>query len=118
MQTECLKRQGAFTLVEIMIVVAIIGILVAIAIPGFIKAREESQATACKESQVKFSGARMQYAMEQNTLDKPSMTDLVGTTLYIRQTPRCPTENKAMEIPDSHQKEVECPSEINDHNRE
>ena len=51
------SRKG-FTLVEIMIVVAIIGILVSIATPGFINARKQSRAKACQESQEKLDGAR------------------------------------------------------------
>jgi len=47
-----------FTLVEIMIVVAIIGILVGIAVPGFIRARTQSQGKACCENLQKIDGAK------------------------------------------------------------
>jgi prepilin-type N-terminal cleavage/methylation domain-containing protein len=47
MKTTGISRKVGFTLVEIMIVVAIIGLLAAIAIPNFIKARTKSQANAC-----------------------------------------------------------------------
>ena len=60
------KNQGGFTLVEIMIVVAIIGLLAAIAVPGFIRARKRSQATAVLNDARVLDGAKDQYAIENN----------------------------------------------------
>jgi prepilin-type N-terminal cleavage/methylation domain-containing protein len=60
------KSQGGFTLVEIMIVVAIIGLLAAIAVPGFIRARKRSQATAVLNDARVLDGAKDQYAIENN----------------------------------------------------
>jgi len=86
------KRSGGFTLVEIMIVVAIIGILIAIAVPGFIRARTTSQGRACAENLQKIDGAKEQWALEnqKNTTHTPTATDLYGPTLYIRSEPDCP----------------------------
>ncbi len=58
------KSVKGFTLVEIMIVVAIIGIIIAIAVPAFLRARENSRATACQENLTKIDGAKEQYALE------------------------------------------------------
>ena len=86
------NRKSGFTLVEIMIVVAIIGLLAAIAIPNFIKARTASQRSACVANMKQIDGAKATWALEMKKLgtDSPSAGDLYGPTLYIRQAPTCP----------------------------
>jgi prepilin-type N-terminal cleavage/methylation domain-containing protein len=60
------KNRGGFTLVEIMIVVAIIALLAAIAVPNFLRARKRSQATRCLEDLRLIDAADDQYAIENN----------------------------------------------------
>ena len=86
------SRQGGFTLVEIMIVVAIIGLLAAIAIPNFVKARSYSQKNACISNLRQIFGAKETWALEfkKTTSDTPADTDLFGTSSYIREKPECP----------------------------
>ena len=75
MKTRPLKQKG-FTLVEIMIVVAIIALLAAIAVPGFLRARKRSQASRILNDLRMIDAAVDQYAIETNR----STNFVVGTT--------------------------------------
>src|SRR5213593_1351377 len=91
MKIQIIKTPG-FTLVEIMIVVAIIALLAAIAIPNFVKARSASQKSACIANLKQIDGAKATWALEQKktSTDTPTGTDLYGTDKYIRDEPGCP----------------------------
>ena len=86
------SKKAGFTLVEIMIVVAIIGLLAAIAIPNFVKARLSSQRNACMANLKQMDGAKAAWALEQKktNTDTPSDSDLFGATAFIRDKPACP----------------------------
>jgi prepilin-type N-terminal cleavage/methylation domain-containing protein len=87
-----MKRKG-FTLVEIMIVVLIIGILLAIAVPNFIKARESSRSRTCVANLRQIEAAKEQWAMEnqQGAAATPAWADLVGANAYMKAQPSCPS---------------------------
>src|SRR5207342_3533448 len=84
------KKRGGFTLVEIMIVVAIIALLAAIAVPGFLRARKRSQASRVINDLRLIDSAVDQYAIENNksTGNSVGVTDWTrylkaGTNLYL-----------------------------------
>jgi prepilin-type N-terminal cleavage/methylation domain-containing protein len=83
---------AGFSLVEIMIVVAIIGVLAAMAIPNFVKARETSRQKLCIENLVQIESAKQQWALDYNKGDGdlPVRSDLIGIAVYIRVLPDCP----------------------------
>jgi prepilin-type N-terminal cleavage/methylation domain-containing protein len=87
-------KKRAFTLVEIMIVVLIIGILMAIAIPNFVNARSTSQTNTCIANLKQIEGAKEQWAMvnKKGATDTPSSDDLVGspTAGFLKTFPTCP----------------------------
>ena len=85
-----MKKSG-FTLVEIMIVVAIIGLLAAIAIPSFVKARNQSQQNACINNLRIIDAGKEQWAMAARKTDGDTTT-LASVNEYIKgnTTPVCP----------------------------
>jgi prepilin-type N-terminal cleavage/methylation domain-containing protein len=84
-----------FTLVEIMIVVAIIGLLAAIAIPNFVKARATSQANACINNLRQIDAAANQWALENKRTSGNAISYPSDLTPYIKlnsagSIPGCP----------------------------
>ncbi len=103
------RKQQGFTLVEIMIVVLIIGILLAIAIPNFLQAREASRANSCVANLYQINSAKLQCIMDYKisgtdtttkffidgtTTNTPGNYQLIngtGGTGYIRRVANCPS---------------------------
>ena len=78
-----LVRSQGFTLVEIMIVVVIIGLLAAMAIPAFQKVRQASQDKTVLNNARQISAAADQYYLE-NGVSSVNLTDLIGPTNYVK----------------------------------
>src|SRR6266576_3367726 len=84
------SNKAGFTLVEIMIVVAIIGLLAAIAIPNFVKARTTSQKNACINNLRQIDGAIQQWALEFKK-DPNAAVDEADVTPYLKNAVICPS---------------------------
>ncbi len=82
------RRHTGFTLVEIMIVVLIIGVLLNIALPSFVAARDKSQARSCVKNMNNFLVAKEQYAMDNKVPASSAIAVTWGNiSPYVRSSP-------------------------------
>ena len=93
-QTKNVRKAG-FTLVEIMIVVSIIGLLAALAIPSFVRARTNSERATCINNLRQIDAATQEWAVAQRAApsDVPNYSDIVP---YMKNVVVCPSGGTTM----------------------
>ena len=93
------KLQQGFTLVEIMIVVAIIGLLAAIAIPNFMKSRETTRMNACISNLKQIDSAKEQWAIAENEAEGADCeADNIKDYIKGNAVPKCPANKEDYDI--------------------
>src|SRR5215467_12276565 len=93
------ENRSGFTLVEIMIVVAIIGLLAAMCIPSYVRARANSQAAVCVHTMLDLEGAAQQWGLEQGKKNGEAPTFPDDLMPYMKlnkngEIPPCPAGGK------------------------
>ena len=83
-------RSGGFTLVEIMIVVAIIGLLIAVAVPNFSKMRKDAQKTACHAQLKQIDGSKEMWATQEKRADGDTPSESQLGAYFKDGMPTCP----------------------------
>ncbi|MCW3061007.1 MAG: Prepilin-type cleavage/methylation protein [Capsulimonas sp.] len=95
------RRRSAFTLVEIMIVILVIGMLLNIATPAFLHARDLGQARACVANLRNITSAKEQFALEHDASNTytPVWSD-ISPYIKSKSAPLCPTNGSVYQLND------------------
>jgi general secretion pathway protein G len=95
-QTATMRRNAGFTLIELMIVIAIIAILAGILIPNFVRARAQSLCTACKQNLANIGKAFEMYATDNGGEYPTSPVGVIPN--YLSKIPTCPSSGVDYQI--------------------
>jgi prepilin-type N-terminal cleavage/methylation domain-containing protein len=113
MKTTTNSRRAGFTLVEIMIVVAIIGLLASIAIPNYVRARATSQQSACINNLRLIDGAINEWALETGQASGAVVASVTTVSAYIKlnsnnSVPGCPAGGSYTTTAVGNGRQVSC----------
>ncbi|MBU1128781.1 MAG: prepilin-type N-terminal cleavage/methylation domain-containing protein [Candidatus Omnitrophica bacterium] len=110
MNPRKLSNKRGFTFVEIMIVVAIISLVVAIALPNLIKAKEKVMTNTCIDNLKQIAGAKDLYRLHEG-VDAGDVSDLVMME-YIQWEPECPAGPQTTYIIGDKNSVPKCPNAV------
>ena len=87
-----LRRRAGFTLIEILIVVAILGLLLGLAVPAYMKSRTQARKQVCIDTLSQIESAKQLWGLENGKKDGDSAPEdqIVGPNLYLKVKPTCP----------------------------
>ncbi len=90
--TRASDRLLAFTLVELMVTVAIIGLILGIALPNFLRSRVQARKQICIENLSQIESAKQIWSVQNGKKEGDPVTeaDIIGPQSYIRVMPACP----------------------------
>ena len=109
---KMLKREKGFTLIELMVVVLIIAILVAIAVPVFNVARSAAQRRTCQANLRTLDGAVQTYNADN---DAWPVSIAVMVDEYVKTAPQCPTDDAAYTFATGSPPTITCTGGISGH---
>ena len=112
-------RRNGFTLVEIMIVVAIIAVILSIAIPNLFRANSVSKCTACKNNLAKITAAVEQWALDNSISNGTNISSQQENDIYNNYLrggkPKCPSGGDYVLNPVGANPQVQCTDEAEGH---
>jgi len=107
------KNKKGFTLVETIIVVAVIGLLASVAIPSFVKAREMAEKNMCIANLKQIQNAVQIWAIDTSAASTDTATSTADLENYIKKWPTCKTVAYAIPAVDT---DPVCPNSLGGHN--
>ena len=105
-------RPYGFTLIEVMVVVFIIAVLLMVAVPGFINARNTSHTKACIANMKAIEDGKQQLMMRNIGINQHN---LIGPNCPLKKMPVCPTDLKPYNNLGNENRQVTCPSSVAGH---